>query len=611
MRIFRPFENAFPPFQADTEPVPPAALGAFMRWALWECRWIIVLFTLATVGFGFLDVWAAWYLGALVDMAAESGREKFLSDNFWPLIGAALIFGLARPVAYALQSAIMSLTIGPNIGPRILWRLHKHTLGQSLSFFQDDFAGRLASKQMQTHAAVVEAMLDTVGSIGLLIAYVVGMGAVLAAVDWRLALAMGVWVVIYVGWVAYCLPRIRVASKNRAEKRAAVNGRFVDSFTNMTTVKLFAHAGREEAFAREGIEQLRNASFDFGRIAVTMRLGLAFLNAFGALLVVGLAVWLWQIGSATIGDLGAAAALILRATQMSGWVAWSALGVFSNIGVVEDGAATLSVAHGITDSPQAVALPRTRGAIRYDNVTFEYGRDTGGVRGLNLEIEPGSRVGLVGRSGAGKSTLVNLLLRLYDVEAGSISIDGHDVRALTQESLRRQIAMVTQDTAMFNRSARDNILYGATEGGDAVEAARIARADLFIEDLRDREGRSGFDAHIGERGVKLSGGQRQRIAIARAVLKDAPILVLDEATSALDSEVEAEIQDELGSLMRGKTVIAIAHRLSTIAHLDRIIVLDAGRIVEDGTHDALLSRGGQYAGFWTRQSGGFLNLESE
>jgi len=611
MRIFRPFENAFTPFQPDAEPIPPAALGAFLRWALWECRWIILLFTLATVGFGFLDVWAAWYLGALVDMAAESGREQFLADNLWPLVGAALTFGLARPIAYALQSALMSLTIGPNIGPRILWRLHRHTLGQSLGFFQDDFAGRLASKQMQTQVAVAEAMLDTVGSIGLLVAYVVGMGAVLAAVDWRLALAMGVWVLVYVCWVAYTLPRIRIASKNRAEKRAAVNGRFVDSFTNMTTVKLFAHAGREEAFAREGIEQLRDASLEFGRIAVTVRIGLGFLSAFGALLVVGLAVWLWQIGSATIGDLGAAAALILRATQMSGWVAWSALGVFSNIGIIEDGASTLSVPHGITDAPKALVLPRATGAIRYENATFEYGRDTGGIRNLDLTIEPGSRVGLVGRSGAGKSTLVNLLLRLYDVECGHISLDGHDIRDVTQDSLRHQIAMVTQDTAMFNRSARDNILYGSKDGGDALSAARMARADTFIEDLRDRNGREGFDAHIGERGVKLSGGQRQRIAIARAILKNAPILVLDEATSALDSEVESEIQNELGALMQDKTVIVIAHRLSTIAHLDRIIVMDAGQVIEDGTHEELLEKDGLYARFWSRQSGGFLNLNSE
>ncbi len=611
MRLFQPFENAFPPFQPDSEPVPPKALGAFMRWALWEFRWIILLFTVATVGFGFLDVWAAWYLGALVDMAAESGREAFLAENFWPLIGAALIFGLARPFAYALQSAMMSLAIGPNLGPRLLWRLHQHTLGQSLSFFEDDFAGRLASKQMQTFAAVIDAMLDTIGSIGLLLAYVIGMVAVLAAVDWRLAMVTAIWVAVYVVWVAYCMPRIRQASKERAEKRAAVNGRFVDSFTNMSTVKLFAHAGREEAFAREGLTEFREATLVFGRIAVTMRLGLAFLNALGALLIIGLAVWLWLIGSATIGDLGAAAALILRATQMSGWVAWSALGVFSNIGVVEDGAATLSVPHEISNRSDAIALPVARGAIRFEKVTFEYGRDIGGVRGLDLDIEAGSRVGLVGRSGAGKSTLVNLLLRLYDVEEGRVLLDGHDVRDATQESLRQQIAMVTQDTAMFNRSARDNILYGASGTGDADEAARLARADAFINDLKDRNGRTGFDAHIGERGVKLSGGQRQRIAIARAILKDAPILILDEATSALDSEVESEIQNELTGLMRGKTVIAIAHRLSTIAHLDRIIVMDAGKVVEDGTHDALLSSNGLYAKFWGRQSGGFLNVSAE
>jgi ATP-binding cassette subfamily B protein len=379
----------------------------------------------------------------------------------------------------------------------------------------------------------------------------------------------------------------------------------------MTTVKLFAHAGREEDFAREGIEQFREAALIFGRIATTTRLGLAFLNALGAILVVGLAVWLWQVGSATIGDLGAAAALILRATQMSGWVAWSALGVFSNIGVIEDGASTLSVKHDITDKDDASPLPRAKGAIQFDDVTFEYGRDTGGVRALELDIAPGSRVGLVGRSGAGKSTLVNLLLRLHDVEAGAITLDGHDLRDLTQESLRRQIAVVTQDTAMFNRSARDNILYGSGGTGDAEEAARIARADEFIENLRDPDGRQGFDAHIGERGVKLSGGQRQRIAIARAILKDAPILVLDEATSALDSEVEAEIQGELATLMQDKTVIAIAHRLSTIAHLDRIVVMDAGRIVEDGTHEDLLAQNGLYASFWTRQSGGFLNLAAE
>ncbi|MCL4147690.1 UNVERIFIED_CONTAM: hypothetical protein GTU68_014809 [Idotea baltica] len=422
---------------------------------------------------------------------------------------------------------------------------------------------------------------------------------------------MFVWVAIYVWWVGRRIPVIRKAAKNRAEKRAAVSGRFVDTFTNISTVKLFAHAGREEDFAREGIDNYRNAGLHFGRVATTTRIGLAFLNAFGALGVVGLAVWLWQIGSATIGDLGAATALILRATQMSGWVAWSALGVFSNIGIIEDGASTLAVPHGITDKPKATALPRATGAIRYENVTFEYGRDIGGVRSLDLSIEPGSRVGLVGRSGAGKSTLVNLLLRLYDVEAGRITLDGHDLRDLTQASLRKQIAMVTQDTAMFNRSARDNIIYGAGDNADAEAAARMARAEDFIENLRDPDGRSGFDAHIGERGVKLSGGQRQRIAIARAILKDAPILVLDEATSALDSEVEAEIQDELATLMQGKTVIAIAHRLSTIAHLDRIVVMDAGQIVEDGTHETLLAQGGLYASFWSRQSGGFLNLAAE
>ena len=607
-RLFRPFENAFQPFKPDDDPAPPRALGAFLRWALWEFRWIVLLFALATVAFGLLDVWAAWYLGELVDMAATSGRERFLDENLWPLIGAIAVFCLARPLAYSLQSAMMSLAIQPNLGTRVVWRLHRHTLGQSLGFFQDDFAGRIAAKQVQTFEATIMATLDSVSSVGLFLSFVIGMAAVLGLVDLRLILALAVWIAVYAVWVARCVPRVRKAARQRATTKAAATGRFVDSFTNIATVKLFAHAGREQAFAREGLQKYLDAGRHFGREAVTMRVGLAFLNAAGALAVIALAIWLWRSGSASIGDLGAAVALILRATQMSGWVAWSVLGVFSNIGVIEDGAGTLGAPHALTDGPDAVPLKQAQGAIRFEDVTFEYGRDTGGVRGLSLAIEPGERVGLVGRSGAGKSTLVNLLLRLYDVEAGRITVNGQDVRGVTQESLRRQIATVTQDSAMFNRSARDNILYGGE--GDPVEAARIARADVFIEDLSDPEGREGFDAHIGERGVKLSGGQRQRIAIARAVLKDAPILVLDEATSALDSEVEAEIQDELATLMQGKTVIAIAHRLSTIAHLDRIVVIDEGRIVEQGTHAGLLARGGQYAGFWKRQSGGFLGLDA-
>ena len=612
------FENAFRPFQPDDTPKPPADLWAFLRWALTEFRGVMLGLGLATLAYAALDVWAAWYLGQLIDMAAETGRENFWAEHSGSVLLALLVFCLLRPLSHIIQGAFHALSLGPNLSVRALWRLHRHTLGQTLGFFQDDFAGRIASKQMQTAGALVTATMDTIMSLGLLAVYVVVMAGVLAATDITLAFLTLLWIGCLGLYVWSRLPHIRAAAKARAEARAGVNGRFVDSFTNFATVKLFAHTAREENYARDGLDRYRETAIAFGRQGMNVRVGLVIINTVGSAAVIGFALWLWQKGTASVGDLGAATALILRATQMSGWVAWSAIGVFENIGTIEDGAGTLAKDHGITDDETAHALPAAKGAIRFETVSFQYGRTVGGVSDLTLSIAPGERVGLVGRSGAGKSTLVNALLRLYEIEDGRILLDGRDIRDLTQDSLRRQIAVVTQETAMFNRSAMDNILYGypgdpttlhAAEA--AREAARQARAQDFIADLADPSGRTGFDAHIGERGVKLSGGQRQRIAIARALLKDAPILVLDEATSALDSEVEAEIQDELTGMMQGKTVIAIAHRLSTIAHLDRVVVLDAGRIVEDGTHDALLAQGGQYANFWNRQSGGFLNLAAE
>ena len=616
--MFAWFENLFRPFQPDPAPKPPADLGAFLRWALVEFRPIMLGLGLATLAYAALDVWAAWYLGKLIDMAAETGREDFWAVHSGSILLAVAVFCLLRPLSHILQGGFHALALSPNLSVRALWRLHRHTLGQTLGFFQDDFAGRIASKQMQTAGALVTATMDTIMSLGLLAVYVVVMAAVLATTDLMLALLTLAWIGGLGLYVWSRLPHIRRAAKARAEARAGVNGRFVDSFTNFATVKLFAHAAREESYARDGLDRYRETALAFGRQGMLVRVGLVAINTIGSAAVIGFALWLWLRGTATVGDLGAATALILRATQMSGWVAWSAIGVFENIGTIEDGAGTLAKDHGIVDNDTAHALPNAKGTIRFENVSFQYGRAVGGVSDLTLDIAAGERVGLVGRSGAGKSTLVNALLRLYEIEDGRILLDGRDIRELTQDSLRRQIAVVTQETAMFNRSAMDNILYGypgdpsTPEAAEAArEAARQARSDDFIRDLADPSGRTGFDAHIGERGVKLSGGQRQRIAIARALLKDAPILVLDEATSALDSEVEAEIQDELTGMMQGKTVIAIAHRLSTIAHLDRIVVLDAGRIVEDGTHTDLLARGGQYAGFWNRQSGGFLNLAAE
>jgi len=616
-RMTRPFEDAFRPFQPDPAPHPPAGLVAFLRWSLGEFRGILLGLGLATIAYGALDVWVAWYFGQLIDMAAQTGRENFLAEHGGSLALACLAFFVARPIAHVTQSAFQTLALGPNLSVRALWRLHRHTLGQTLGFFQDDFAGRIASKQMQTAGALVTATMDTIMSVGLFMVYVVVMTGVLLSTDWRLGLMTMAWAGLMAWFIVSSIPHIRATAKRRAEMRAGVNGRFVDSFTNFATVKLFAHTQREEAYAEHGLRSYRTAALDYGRASVRVRAGIVVINALGSGGIIGLTLWFWMNGQATIGELAAATTLIMRATQMSGWVAWSAIGVFENIGTIEDGAGTLAREHGIVDSATAHALPAAKGAIRFDDVTFQYRRGVGGITGLSMAIRPGERVGLVGRSGAGKSTVVSALLRLYDIEEGAIEIDGCDIRTLTQDSLRRQIAVVTQETAMFNRSALDNILYGYP--GDhgtpeAVEAARgaarQARADDFIRDISDREGRRGYDAHIGERGVKLSGGQRQRIAIARAILKDAPILVLDEATSALDSEVEAEIQDELTDMMEGKTVIAIAHRLSTIAHLDRIIVLDDGGIAEDGTHEALLARNGLYARFWNRQSGGFLNLET-
>jgi len=589
-----------------------------MRWSLSEFRGIMILLGVATLVYAALDVWVAWYFGVLLDTAAQTGREEFFAEHWGSLLLALLVFCLLRPGAQILQSALQSLSLGPSLTVRALWRLHRHTLGQTLGFFQDDFAGRIASKQMQTTGALVNATMDTIMALGMLIVYVAVMSVVLIGTSWWLSLLTLLWIGGLALYIASQLQLIRTSAKTRAEARAAVNGRFVDSFTNFATVKLFAHESREESYARDGLTTLHEATVAFGRAAMRVRIGLNVINTLGSAAIIGLALWLWSIERASVGELSAATIMILRATQMSGWVSWAAIGVFENMGTIEDGAETLAKQHTITDAPDATTLPTTRGNIRFEDVTFQYGRGVGGVTGLDLNIAPGERVGLVGRSGAGKSTIVSALLRLYDIEDGRLTLDGHDIRDVTQESLRGQIAVVTQETAMFNRSALANILYGYPGDHDAPEAvaaakaaAQSARADDFIRDLTDPHGRSGYDAHIGERGVKLSGGQRQRIAIARAILKDAPILVLDEATSALDSEVEAEIQEELTDMMRGKTVIAIAHRLSTIAHLDRIVVLDGGRIVEDGPHAALLAQDGLYAKFWNRQSGGFLNLAAE
>ncbi len=603
-----PFERLIDPFP-ERSPPPPERLVAFVRWLLRGSERAVLGLLVATLALGVAEAMVALAIGWVVDRAAVVPPETLFAEDWPGLAAIAVFFLLLRPGLMAITAGFVSRTLIPGLTPLGVWRLHGHTLGQSMSFFEDDFAGRLAQKETQTAVAMTDATTETLNAIAYGIAALVAALGVLAAADWRLALLLAAWVVVYLRLVVRRLPRIRARAKDRAEARAAASGQLVDSLSHMTTVKLFAHAGREREAARQALARYRAASIAFGRESWSFRVRLALLASALPVILLGAAIWLWSAGQAGPGLIAMAGLLSTRLSHMSGWISFTAMGIFTNIGVVEDGMRTLSPGHAITDAPEARDPPPARGAIAFEGVRFRYGREGGGgLDRFDLRIEPGERVGLVGPSGAGKSTALKLLLRLHDVEEGRITLDGRDIRRLTQDGLRRQIATVTQEPAMFNRSALANILYGRPEAGRAaaIEAARKASAHEFILGLADRKGRTGYDAHLGEDGVKLSGGQRQRIALARAILKDAPVLALDEATSALDSEIEAEIQAALAELMRGKTVIAIAHRLSTIQSMDRIVVMEGGRIVEEGPHQALLAREGLYARLWARQSGGFL-----
>ncbi|MFN3575803.1 MAG: ABC transporter ATP-binding protein [Tabrizicola sp.] len=592
---------------------PPQRLGAFMRWSLAGSWPMLVVAGLLSSLAGVTEVVSALILGWVIDAAVNSGPTGFFAAH-WSLVAWFLAFYLIlRPLAFALSSASNSIIIGPNVMPLVLSRLHRWTLGQAVTFFDNDFAGRIAQKQMQAARAVTDVATEVINTVCFALASVIGSVAFLIAVDWKAAVALAVWLVAYIFLIRFFLPLIRVNSAARASSRAMVSGQVVDTITNIKTVKLFAHAAFEDRVAIDAMEVFRERSLEFGVISTWFRFALMLLAGVLPVLLIGGTVLLWQQGAASAGDIAAAGAIALRIAQMSGWVSFTLMSIYTSVGEVEDGMRTLSVPHSLSDAEDAETLPRIRGEIRFENVTFAYGRERGGVRDIDLTIRAGEKLGIVGASGAGKSSLVSLLLRLYDPEQGRITVDGFDLRKVTQESLRRQIGMVTQETAMFNRSARDNIAYGRPEATEAeiIAAARAAEAHEFIAGMIDHQGRRGYDAFLGERGVKLSGGQRQRIALARAFLKDAPILVLDEATSALDSEVEASIQAALGRVMEGKTVLAIAHRLSTIAAMDRIIVLDRGRIVETGSHDELLAKDGLYARYWKRQSGGFIGTEDE
>ncbi len=586
---------------------PPRQLGAFFLWALaGSWRWMAVAGLLSALA-GTAEVVTAVILGRVVDSAVDHGIEGYFAENLMLLVAVGAFFLLLRPVTFGLSSASNAIMVAPNVNPMVLMRLHRWTLGQAVTFFDDDFAGRIAQKQMQTSRAITDVATEFINVVCFALASLVGSALLLTTINGWMAAGLVVWLAGYLATIRWFMPRVRLRSKARAASRAMVSGQVVDTVTNIKTVKLFAHDDHEDRAALDAIATFREKVVDYGILSAGFRFALMTLAGILPVLLIGGTLWLWSRGEASPGDIAAAGAIAIRIAQMTGWVSFTLMAMYSNVGEVEDGMTTLTPPHQLTDPPEAGALPH--GAeVAFEGVTFTYGRNEGGLRDVSLRIGHGERIGVVGASGAGKSTMVALLLRLYDTEAGRITVAGTDIRDVTQESLRRRIGMVTQETAMFNRSARQNILYGRPDASEAemFAAARQAEAHDFILKLKDFRGRTGYEAHLGERGVKLSGGQRQRIALARAILKDAPILVLDEATSALDSEVEASIQRALDRVMEGKTVLAIAHRLSTIASMDRIIVLDEGRIVEEGTHADLLDRKGIYARYWKRQSGGVM-----
>jgi ATP-binding cassette subfamily B multidrug efflux pump len=559
-----------------------------------------------------IDTTIPVFVGRVITLVSSHEPGSLLRDSWPPLLGMAFVLLVARPLAMLMQNMLTNQAIIPGFSNLIRWQSHWHVVRQSWSFFQNDFAGRIAQRVMQTGPSLRESVVSATTAVWYILIYGGGAIILLASNDSRLAIPVVLWFAGYAALLRLFVPRLRTRSRRMSETRSALTGRVVDSYTNIATVKLFARPRDEDEFVRAAMDDLTEAHRRQVRLTTLLGLCLAVLNASMVVGTGALAIWLWNDGRIAVGTVAMALPLTWHIAAIAGWVAQNVTTIFENIGVVQEGMRSIAVPRQMPDRPDAVALQVARGAVRFEGVRFGYGTAKGVLHGIDLSVAPGERVGLVGRSGAGKSTLVNLLLRFYEIEAGRILIDEQDIALVTQESLRAHIAMVTQDTSLLHRSIRDNIRYGRLQASqwEVRRAAAQAHALEFIEGLEDWYGRRSFDAHVGERGVKLSAGQRQRIALARVILKDAPILVLDEATSSLDSEVEAAIQEQLDSLMRGRTVIAIAHRLSTIAQMDRLVVLDQGRIVEEGTHAQLLACGGTYARLWQRQSGGFADVDA-
>ncbi|QWT22591.1 ABC transporter ATP-binding protein/permease [Bacillus sp. NP157] len=609
--MFRWFESLIDIFRDAPDKAPPKTVVRFYAYYLRQVWRLFVVALVFGLGVALIEVALFDFLGRVVDMAQKTPAAVFFQTHLHTLLWMAFVVVILRPVAIGVHDLLVNQAINPGLTAMIRWQQHRYVLKQSLAFFQNDFAGRLANRIMQTGPSLRESAVQVVDAMWYVSVYAGTSIYLFAKADVWLALPLVLWIGGYVGMLVFFVPRVKERSWHASEARSKLMGRIVDGYSNIMTLKLFAHTNREEGYAKEAISEQTDRLRAQNRIITAMDFSITSLNG---LLIAGtsaLALWLWVRGTVSTGQVALAVGLVIRINNMSGWIMWVVNGIFDNIGTVQDGITTISQERTVVDRPDALPLRVSKGEVRFDDIHFHYGKAGGVISGLDLIVRPGEKIGLVGPSGAGKSTLVNVLLRLYDLEEGHIFIDGQDISRVNQESLRSQIGVVTQDTSLLHRSIRDNLLYGRPDATDAEldEAVRKARADEFVPLLSDGEGRTGYDAHAGERGVKLSGGQRQRIAIARVLLKDAPILVMDEATSALDSEAEAAIQESLETLMQGKTVIAIAHRLSTIARMDRLVVMEKGAIVETGTHAELIAHGGLYARLWAHQTGGFVGVE--
>ncbi len=610
--IYGRFERLVDPFRAYDESVPPIGLTAFV-WRYVRQVWPIFI-ALLIVGFcsTVVEVLVFRYIAEIIDFLTHTTPAELWRRHGRDFTVMLVVLGLAWPILSFLHSLVLRQALTNNIPTLVRWQTHRHVIRQSLAFFTNDYAGRVASKIVDTASSVRNTLVTLCDTFLYVLIYFSSALYLFISADWRLVIPLLLWMVIYGGACVFFVPRLSKAAHEASESRSTLMGRVVDSYTNIQTVKLFANTQREDAYIRKGLVDNNEAWKAQQRLVTDLEALVGLLNS-GLLLATGvMAIWLWSRGAITVGAIALTGALTQRMINMSGWIMFQMTGLFENIGAIHNGIDTISRPHSVVDAADAGALIVRRGEVRFEDVTFGYGEAMPAISGFSLTIRPGEKIGLVGPSGAGKSTIVNLFLRLYDLKGGRILIDGADIAHITQESLRAHIGLVTQDTSLLHRSIRDNIAYGAPEASDAeVErAAERAHAAGFIPMLNDGKGRHGYDAQVGERGVKLSGGQRQRIAIARVLLKNAPILVLDEATSALDSEVEAAIQESLLDLMTGKTVIAIAHRLSTIARMDRLVVMEAGRILEVGTHAELIKAKGLYARLWARQTGGFISEEA-